>query len=144
VTCIVATRSGIWADRRVSNGPTVFRPGTKVARGDGIVAAFCGTNAACAKAMKAVRAGETDVADLAAIADGLVVTEEGKIYELFNGLVERTPAREAFAVNGSGFAEAAAFLSGAQDCSEATVKAALKYVATVRSDCGDGINGLTF
>lgn len=142
MTCLVATREGVWADRRVSNGASLYRPARKVVRGPGVVAAFAGDGAACVKAMRAVAAGDTDPHALAEIAEGLIVTDEGEIWSLWGRLAERTPRREAFACGGSGYAEAQAFLSGAAACDRLTVRRALRYVARVRSDCGDGVDGL--
>lgn len=120
----------------------MFRPGRKVVRGAGLVAAFCGDSAACVRAARAVARGENDPHTLAEISDGLVVTDEAVIWELWNKFAERLPRREAFACHGSGFAEAQAFLSGAGACDPDTVRRALRYVARVRSDCGDGVDGL--
>jgi hypothetical protein len=142
VTFLIATREGIWADRRVTNGPTVFRPGRKLVRGVGLVAAFCGGTSNCVQAMRAVKGGETDPHTLATICDGLLVTDAGVIWEFWGKLAERTPRSEAFSVHGSGHAEAQAFLSGAGACDEATVRRALRYVSRVRGDCGDGVDGL--
>lgn len=142
MTCLIATREGVWADRRVSNGTSVFRPGRKVVRGTGLVAAFCGDSGACVKAARAVARGEVDPHALAEICDGLLVTDEAVIWELWGKLAERTPRREAFACHGSGFAEAQAFLSGARACDPDTVRRALRYVSRVRSDCGNGADGL--
>lgn len=142
MTCIVATREGVWADRRVSNGSCVYRPARKVVRGSGLVAAFCGDGAACMKAARIVAQGETDPHALAEISDGLLVTDEGVIWTLWSKLAERAPRRDAFACHGSGFAEAQAFLSGAGSCDPETVRRALRYVSRVRSDCGDGSDGL--
>ncbi len=135
---MVATRAGIWADRRITGGPIRYRPGVKLTSAHGVVAAFCGDTSACVKAMRAIRAGETDAHATADKCDGLLVTEDGVIWELWNKLAQRTPRREAFAVHGSGFAEAQAFLSGAGNCDPATIRRAFKYVAQVRTDCGDG------
>jgi hypothetical protein len=77
---------------------------------------------------------------LAEKCDGLLVTDQGVIWELWGGLAERQPAKSPFSVHGSGHAEAQAFLSGAGDTREATIRRALRYVAKVRSDCGDGID----
>ena len=142
MTCLVATREGVWADRRVSNGAAVYRPARKVVRGVGIVAAFCGDGSACVKAMRAVASGEADPHALAEITEGLLVTDEGELWSLWGKLAERTPRREAFACGGSGYAEAQAFLSGAGACDPDTVRRALRYVARVRSDCGDGVDGM--
>lgn len=142
MTCLVATREGVWADRRVSNGASVYRPARKVVRGAGVVAAFAGDSAACVKAMRAVASGETDPHVLAELSEGLLVTDEGVIWELWGKLAERTPNREAFACGGSGCAEAQAFLSGAGACDPHTVRRALRYVSRVRSDCGNGVDGL--
>jgi hypothetical protein len=142
MTCLIATREGVWADRRVSDGPCVYRPARKVVRGVGLVAAFCGDGSACTKAARAVHQGETDPDVLAELTDGLIVTDEGVIWTLWSKLAERAPRRDAFACHGSGFAEAQAFLSGAGACDPETVRKAIRYVSRVRSDCGDGSDGL--
>jgi hypothetical protein len=142
MTCLVATREGVWADRRVTSGASIYRPARKVVRGPGVIAAFCGDGAACTRAMRAVASGEGDPHVLAEVCDGLLVTDEGEIWSLWSKLAERTPSREAFACHGSGFAEAQAFLSGAGSCDPDTVRRALRYVARVRSDCGDGVDGM--
>lgn len=142
MTCIIATRAGIWADRRVtSSGGTVWRPGRKIVGNDSIVAGFCGNTGPCEKAMRAVRGGETDPHALAALCDGIAVDSRG-IWEFDSGSARRVPARFPFAVAGSGHAEAAAFLSGAGAVDETTIRLALRYVARVRYDCGDGVDGL--
>lgn len=88
--------------------------------------------------MRSVREGETDAHAIAEKCDGLIVTDTGAIWELWNKLAQRTPRREAFAVHGSGFAEARAFLAGAGSCRPLAVRRAFRYVAQVRTDCGDG------
>jgi hypothetical protein len=143
MTCIVATRAGVWADRRVtsSNG-TVWRPDRKIARNDALVAGFCGSTGPCERALRAVKAGETDPQELAKLCDGLVVDSRG-VWELDSGSARRVPSRFPYAVAGSGHAEAAAFLAGAGAVDEVSVRRALRYVSRVRYDCGDGIDGLT-
>jgi hypothetical protein len=147
LTCIVATSEGIWADRRVTGGSTRYRPTRKVVRGRGedgdapIVAAFCGDDADCSKAMAAVRGGETNPQALAALSDGVVVTSRGR-YELSGGVAVRVPKRVPLAVGGSGYAEAQAYLYGAKRYDDQTIRAALRYVSTVRTDCGDGVDAL--
>lgn len=107
-----------------------------------MVGAFCGDSAACVKAARAVARGENDPHSLAELSDGLIVTDEGVIWTLWAKLAERAPRRDAFACHGSGFAEAQAFLSGAGACDPDTIRRAFRYVARVRSDCGDGCDGL--
>jgi hypothetical protein len=141
VTVLVATFEGIAADRRVASSEHSFRPGIKIVRGDGIVAGFCGGNTECAKAMAAVRAGETDPQALAEICDGLVVTAAGR-YDLSAKLATRAPKREAFLVNGSGWAEAQAFLRGRGRWRPADLRDAVRYTNSVRLDCGDGCDWL--
>lgn len=144
MTVLVATADGVWADRRVTGGGgALFRPQRKLARTrDGeLVAAFCGSDAGCSRALAAVRGGETDPAALAMLSDGVAVTEHGR-YELTGGVATRIPARVPVVVHGSGYAEAQAFLYGAGRYDGATIRAALRYVATVRTDCGDGVDAL--
>jgi hypothetical protein len=104
-----------------------------------LVAGFCGENGACARAAKAVQAGESDPAVIALLCDGLVV-KNGVVYELFGRMAERLPAREGFATHGSGHSEAAAFLRGRGAWADADIRAALRYVSKVRGDCGDGVD----
>lgn len=142
MTALVGTFEGVWADRRVTgdNG-SVFLPSRKVVRGDGLVAAFCGNSGACVRAMRAVRDGETDVQALAALCDGIVVSERTR-WSLGDGMAIHVPSRVPFVTDGSGHAETAAFLSGAAACDSATIRRAFRYVARVRSDCGDGVDEL--
>lgn len=140
MTCLVGTFDGIWADRRVTGaGGALFRPARKVVRGDDLVAAFCGSDAHCSRAIAAVRGGETDLAAIALLSDGLVVTSAGR-WELTSGVATRVPARVPVAVHGSGYAEAQAYLYGAGRFDDETIRLALKYVASVRYDCGDGVD----
>jgi hypothetical protein len=142
LTCIVATSEGIWADRRVTGeGGARFRPARKVVRGEDIVAAFCGSDAHCTRAILAVRRGLADVGEIAALSDGVVVSEGGR-WELSDGIAVRVPARVPIAVGGSGYAEVQAYLYGAGQYDADTIRRALRYVSRVRVDCGDGIDAL--
>lgn len=139
MTILVGTHTQLWADRRVtSQDGTVWRPDRKLTRADGIVAGFCGSSSSCEKAIRAVRAGERDPDALAAICSGLVVTHSG-LWEL-SGIAVRVPRRIAYQTHGSGHAEAAAYIAGAGAVDDATIRRALKYVASCRWDCGDGID----
>jgi len=119
----------------------LYRPTRKVVRGDDIVAAFCGSDVGCVRAIAAVRRGLTDMAELAAISDGVAVTDRGR-WELTGGAAVRVPARVPIAVHGSGYAEVQAFLYGAGRYDDATIRAALRYVSRVRTDCGDGVDAV--
>jgi len=134
----------VWADRRVTGSDgALYRPQRKVVRtpdGD-CVAAFCGCDAGCSRALAAVRGGESDPAALALLSDGVVVTERGR-FELTGGVATRVPARVPVVVHGSGYAEAQAFLYGAGRFDGDTIRAALRYVSGVRYDCGDGVDAL--
>ena len=141
MTCIVATSKGIWADRRVTGGATVFRSGRKVVRGFGLVAAFTGSSSSCVKAARAVRAGETDPHKLAEMCDGLIVTSRS-MWELWDKLATRIPLSAKFLAHGSGFAEVSAFLHGAGRFDDTAVRRALRYVGKVRTDCGGGVDFL--
>ncbi len=105
------------------------------------MAAFCGSGAHCTRAQLAVRRGATDVHEIAALSDGVVVNERGR-WELAEGVAVRVPARVPIAVGGSGYAEAQAFLYGCGRYDNATIRAALRYVSRVRTDCGDGVDFL--
>lgn len=143
MTCLIATPAGIWADRRITSADgTVWRPGRKIAGNDALVAGFCGSTGPCERARCAVKAGESDPQELAKICDGLAVNEAG-VWELDSGAAKRVPSRFPYSVAGSGHAEAAAFLAGAGAADDATIRQALRYVAKVRWDCGDGADGLT-
>lgn len=142
MTLLVATSEGVWADRRVTGSDGVlYRPARKVVRGDDLIAAFCGSDADCCRAMAAVRSGEADPSALAALSDGVVVTDAGR-YELTSGVATRVPARIPLAMGGSGYAEAQAYLYGAGRYDDASIRAAFRYVFRVRTDCGDGVDAL--
>lgn len=141
MTVLVATFQGVAADRRVASSEHTFRPATKIVRGDGIVAGFCGDNTACAKAMAAVRSGETDPQVLAELCDGLAVTARG-MWELSSKLASRAPRREPFITNGSGWCEAQAFLRGRGRWRPADIRDAVRFVSSVRLDCGNGCDWL--
>lgn len=141
MTCLIATAAGIWADRRVTGGATVFRSSRKVVRGVGLVAAFTGANSACTKAARAVRAGEGDPHKLADMCDGLIVTPTS-LWELWDKLATRIPRNVRFLAHGAGFAEAQAFLTGAGRFDDRTIRRALSYVGKVRTDCGGGVDFL--
>ncbi len=142
MTCIVATFAGVWADRRTTGkGERLFRPARKVLRGDGLVAAFAGNEKDIARAVRAVRDGETDVFALAKLSEGVVVNARGR-WELSDKTAARTPRSIPIAVGGSGYAEAQAYLYGAGTYDDATIRRALRYVSTVRTDCGDGVDAL--
>lgn len=119
----------------------LYRPSRKVVRGEDLVAAFCGADADCCRAMAAVRAGEADPSALAAISDGVVVTDAGR-YELAGGVAVRVPARIPLAMGGSGYAEAQAYLYGLGRYDDTSIRAAFRYVFRVRTDCGDGVDCL--
>jgi hypothetical protein len=141
MTVLVATSLGIAADRKVTGAEHVFRPSTKLVRGDGVVAGFCGDNTACVRAMCAVRGGETDPQVLAELCDGLLVTAAGR-FDLSSKLAFRAPKREPFLVNGSGWAEAQAFLRGRGKWRPADLRDAVRYVGSIRLDCGNGCDWL--
>jgi hypothetical protein len=142
MTLLIGTSEGVWADRRVTGcDGALYRPSRKVVRGEEIVAAFCGSDAACCRAMAAVRAGEADPTALAAVSDGIVVTDAGR-YELASGVATRIPARIPLAMGGSGYAEAQAYLYGAGRYTDTHIRAAFRYVFRVRTDCGDGVDAL--
>lgn len=139
MTVLIATLEGIGADRRVTGGTGHrFGPRIKVVRGDGLVAAFCGDGGACEKAARSVRDGETDPHALGALCDGLLVNTG--IWELNGKLAVRAPRRVKYVAHGSGWAEAAAFLAGCGEHDPAAVRAAIRYVAKMRWDCGDGFD----
>jgi hypothetical protein len=143
VTVLIATRKGVWADRRVTGGNGMrYRPARKVVAGVALVAGFCGASSDCQRAIEAVASGETDVKALAKLSDGLVVTTRGTVWELYEGVAARLPRAAAFATHGSGFSEAQAFLSGTCSHDAKAVRRALSYVAQVRCDCGDGYDYL--
>jgi hypothetical protein len=137
---LVATAAGIWSDRRVTNSSgSVFTPVRKAVRGSGLVAGFCGDLSACRKAIRAVRDGESNVQAIAAICDGLLVNSKG-VWELSEKFATRVRSSIPFATQGSGYAEAHSFLTGRGSWLDVDVRSALRHVAKVRSDCGDGID----
>jgi hypothetical protein len=142
MTCLIATFSGVWADRRVTGTDAArYTPARKILRGTGLVAGFCGDDSACSKAFDAVRKGETDVAVLAALCEGVLVDRRGR-WELWDGVAVRVPKRVPVAAHGTGCGPALAFLAGRGKYDNRAVRDALRYVSTVRTDCGDGVDYL--
>ncbi len=139
MTLLVATPRGVWADRRVSGQCTRFAPERKVFSNDlGLVAGFCGDNSGCVRAaQRFLRDPAVTLQELAELSDGLIVTPAGRIHELWGGIVTR---RRNVACHGSGFAEAGAFLTGAKSTTDRTIRRLFRYVFSVRTDCGDGVD----
>ena len=139
MTLLVATPRGVWADRRVSGEARRFAPERKVfSNALGLVAGFCGDNSKCVRASERfLHDPDASLQDLADLSDGLMVTPQGRIYELWGGVVSR---RRNVACHGSGFCEAEAFLAGAKSTTDRTIRRLFRYVFRVRTDCGDGID----
>jgi len=143
VTCIVgvAGKEGfICADRRITNGGERCPNMTKVAANVGIVVGMCGNAGIFWQVTRLVKEGRTDPKDFLEVLDedsGLVaLTADGALWSINEGAA--WPVRKQHTTAGSGGDLAAGFLGARGQVDKKTVRAAQKFVAGMRTDCGGG------
>jgi hypothetical protein len=145
VTLIIATPAGVWADRKItSDDGARHDPACKVAANLAIVVGFSGDCSAWRRAFDAVRGGEEDVASVATACKGAhgLVVRRGRLWLLEDGLVwpvRLRRGRRHYAV-GSGAEQALAWLAGHGANDPEAIRSAHRYVASVRDDCGCGVD----
>lgn len=141
MTCVVATREFMAADRRI-NDTTGMRaqPENKVAVVGGMIVGMAG------RACLQYRLTRLDVAPrsphdllqhLKSGEDFALVLHQGQIWELACGYAHTVDSPvHAF---GSGAEAALGFIAGAGSYDEETVKDAIAFSSVIRADCGDGV-----
>lgn len=149
MTCIVGVggKDGfVCGDRRITNGGERCPDMVKVYSNVGLVVGVCG-NAGCFwQVARLVKEGRTDPKDLLEVLDEdsgvLALTADGALWSVGDGAV--WPVRRAWATTGSGGDLATGYLGALGVADRKTVRAAQKFVASRRSDCGGGCDVRTF
>lgn len=147
MTLILGISHGIYGDRKVtSDDGSRCEPLVKVAKNDFLVAGFAGDFNEILKALDAVREGESDPRELARIdIDGIVI-KDGRIFLIDGGKAWLKRKGCGFIATGTGHAEATSYLSGVtsitKKVTDKSIRAAFRFVARVRDDCGRGIDYL--
>ena len=129
------------ADRRiVSDGAASAM--RKIGRNRWLIAGCAGAATSTLAVLRALRAGARVPEDLVPHVDkeseALVLTNSGRIYQILDGAV--WPMPKAVHAVGSGADLALGFLAGSGCSHPAAARRALKFVATRRADCGNGVN----
>lgn len=140
MTVCVGTLAGIWADRKITSacGKRCARR-QKVFANESLIAAAAGENRGVAAVERAVRGGaQAPEALLDAVSDHseALVLWQGRLWLVSEGDVQ---AQAAPAAIGSGGEQALAFLSARGKFRPCDVQDAIRYVFSVRDDCGGGI-----
>lgn len=149
MTCIVGVggKDGfICADRRITNSGERCPNMVKVYANVGLVVGLCG-NASCFwQIARIIREGKTDPTDLIEAVDeesgALALTADGTLWGISEGAV--WPVRAKAKAIGSGGDLATGYLSALGTWDKKSVRAAQKFVAGQRTDCGSGCDFRTF
>lgn len=149
MTCIigVAGKDGfICGDRRITNGGERCPNMVKVYANVGLVVGVCG-NAGCFwQVAKLVKEGRTDPKDLLEALDedsgAVALTADGALWSVGDGAA--WPVRKALTTAGSGADLATGYLGALGSQDRKAVRAAQKFVAEKRTDCGGGCDFRTF
>lgn len=129
------------ADRRiVSDGAASAM--RKIGRNRWLMAGSAGMATSTLAVLSALRAGARTPQDLLPHVDkdsaALVLTASGRLYQIQDGAV--WPLSKGVHAVGSGADLALGFLAGARAVHAAAARRALRFVATRRADCGNGVN----
>lgn len=146
MTCIIATRKFVCADRRLAEDGGASSSIVKVAKNPWVIAAAAGLGTAVLAVKRAIREGAESPADLLeAVGKGsyaLVLTWDSTLSLISEGVL--WPAKLPIAAIGSGADMALGFMHGAGSVAPSVARAAQRFVAKRRSDCGDGCDLRTF
>lgn len=148
VTCIVAGKRWMAADRRVTAEDGASSSLVKIAQSPWLIAAACGNAVSTLDVRRAVRKGAQSPEDLIEHVDksstALVMTRDGGIFKVENGRVWPRETHQLVAI-GSGGDLALGWLLGVgcpDACPDpkACVRRAFGVVSRRRSDCGGGVD----
>lgn len=146
MTCIVASRRFVCADRRIAEDGGAYTSIVKVAKNGWLIAAAAGL-AKCTLAVKrAVRDGAQAPEDLLPLVDSdsyaVALTWDGRLFTLSEGALwdVKGPA----VALGSGGDLALGFMHGVGMFTPRIAQRAQRFVAKRRSDCGDGCDIRSF
>lgn len=141
MTIIVGSELFLAGDRRVSDDSgDRSHPCNKVFRNKHMVAGAAGLYSAVASVQKSMRKGaaspEALIKDVGTHSHALCLWA-GHLYEVADGYVTRI--RSPVYAIGSGSHAALGYLAGCGKITEETVRRAIRFSFTLRSDCGDGV-----
>jgi 20S proteasome alpha/beta subunit len=149
LTCIigVAGKDGfICGDRRITAGGERCPNMVKVYANVGLVVGMCG-NAGCFwQVARLIKEGRTDPKDLIEVIDedssALALTADGSLWGVSEGAT--WPVRQKQRAVGSGADLATGYLAALGSSDKKAVRAAQRFVAAQRTDCGGGCDFRTF
>ena len=147
MTCIVAGKDWMAADRRVTSEDGSSGKLVKIAQNPWIIAAACGNAVSTLDVRRAVRKGATSPEDLIEHVDkdstALVLCLDGGVFKVESGRV--WPRETGLVAIGSGGDLALGWLSYrawsmSNPIDREDVRAAFAFVAKRRADCGGGVD----
>lgn len=145
MTCIVAGAGWMAADRRITNDDGSFSKLVKVAQNPWLIAAASGNAVSTLDVKRAVRKGAQLVEDLIEHVDkdsaALVMTADGQLFQVEEKRVWSLARGQLHAI-GSGGDLALGYLAALRiaSCDPEAIRAALRFAAQRRADCGSGID----
>lgn len=153
MTCIISSPQFVCADRRISTTTGERSTMCKVAKNQWLIVAAAGMAGSGLDVKQAVKKGVSDPNELVALIDdesyALVLLPDGKRWRIEEGKLWPVASRETLAI-GSGSDAALGwikgFLSGrkTKTVTPAIARKAQKFVASIRLDCGDGVDFRSF
>lgn len=145
MTCILGTTRFICADRRIEADGSVSSL-VKVAKNQWLIAAAAGLASATLAVKRAVRAGACNPEDLLEHIDresyAVVLTHDGRLLCLSEGAL--WPVQGPAIALGTGGDLALGFMHGAGSFTPRIARAAQRFVAKRRADCGGGCDVRSF
>jgi 20S proteasome alpha/beta subunit len=141
MTIIVGSSAFIAGDRRISNDAGDRQPPcNKIFRNKYMVVGVAGFYSAIAAMQHSMRKGackpEDLIRDMGSHSQALCLWQ-GNLYDVSEGCVTRI--RSPVYAIGTGAHAALGYLAGCGKINDATVRKAIRFTFTLRSDCGDGI-----
>lgn len=146
MTCVIATRRFVCADRRIAEDGGSFTSIVKVCKNPWLIAAAAGLGTAILAVKRAMREGAEAPADLLdAVGKGscaLVLSWDGVLTHISEGVI--WSVREPATAIGSGGDLALGYLHGAGAFTPRVAREAQRFVARRRADCGSGCDIRSF
>lgn len=145
MTCILATRRFVCADRRVTDEGALTSM-VKVAKNPWLIAAAAGLASTTLAVKRAVRAGVQSPSDLLSLVDAqsyaIVLTWDGMLSCLSEGTA--WTVQGPVVALGTGADLALGYMHGAGVYTPRVAREAQRFVARRRSDCGSGCDIRSF
>lgn len=149
MTCIISSPKFMCSDRRVSADSGERSTMCKIAKNQWMIVAAAGMAGSGLDVKQAVKKGISDPAELVELIDNdsyaLVLLPDGKRWRIEEGKLWPVPVRETQAI-GSGSDAALGYIKGYltgrrnKSLTPAIARKAQKFVASIRLDCGDGVD----